>query len=99
MQGDPQAGAQDTSAGVHEDGGEMAGDQTHQSEDAASAQTRQGAATSEDAKMEDHAPLRGVPLLWKSPTTSNVLQTEAHIAWLAPVMGLREGEAQAPPST
>ena len=75
----------------------MAGDQTRQGEDAADAQMRQGAATSENANMEDQAPPRGVLPLQQTPSTGNVLQIVAHIAWLARIMGLREGQVQAPP--
>ena len=96
-QGDPQEGAQDTSGGVPKDGEEMAGDQTRQGEDVADAQMHQGAATSQDANMEYQAPPRGVPPLRQPPSTGNLLQTVAHIAWLARIMGPREGQVQVSP--
>ena len=73
QQGDPQAGAQDTSGGVPEDGREMAGDQTRQSKDATSAQAHQGATMLEGGDMEDQVPPRGVLPSWQPPSLSNVL--------------------------
>ena len=47
--------------------------------------------------MEDQAPPRGVPPLRQQLQTGSVLQTVAHIAWLAQIMGVSSRQAQAPP--
>ena len=57
-------------------------------EGATNAQAHQGGAIPADMAVEDQAPSRGVPLLRQPPQTGNVLQTVAHIVWLAQIMGV-----------